>query len=56
MSLNWKNLLKIAYLKAQKSTNVSTQNGAILIDGKGNVVLSAVNSFPRGIKETKASP
>lgn len=53
MSLDWKNLLKIAYSKAQKSTNPSTQNGAILVDDKGNIVLSAINSFPDGLKETQ---
>jgi len=53
MSLDWKNLLKIAYSKAQKSTNPSTQNGAILVDDKGNIVLSAINSFPNGLKETQ---
>lgn len=53
MSLDWKNLLKIAYSKAQKSTNPSTQNGAILVDDKGNIVLSAINSFPDVLKETQ---
>ena len=53
MSLNWQNLLKIAYSEAKKSTNPSTQNGAILIDDKGNIILSAVNSFPDGVTETK---
>ena len=53
MSLNWQNLLKIAYTKAQESTNPSTWNGAILIDDKGNVVLSAVNSFPERVAETQ---
>jgi len=53
MSLDWQKLLKIAYLEAQKSTNPSTQNGAILVDDKGNVILSAVNSFPDGVAETQ---
>ena len=53
MSLDWQKLLKIAYLEAQKSTNPSTQNGAILVDDKGNVILSAVNSFPDGVTETE---
>ncbi len=53
MSLDWRKLLKIAYLEAQKSTNPSTQNGAILVDDKGNVILSAKNSFPAGVTETQ---
>lgn len=53
MSLNRQSLLKIAYGKAQESTNPSTQNGAVLVDDKGNVVLSAVNSFPDGVAETQ---
>lgn len=53
MSLDWRKLLKITYSEAKKSTNPATQNGAILIDDKGNIVLSAKNSFPDGIAETK---
>jgi dCMP deaminase len=53
MSLDWRKLLKIAYSEAKKSTNPATQNGAVLVDDKGNVVLSATNSFPDGIEETK---
>ncbi len=53
MSSGWKNLLKIAYLEAQKSTNPSTQNGAVLVDDEGNVILSAVNSFPDKVAETE---
>jgi len=53
MSLDWQKLLKIAYTKAQESINPSTQNGALLVDNKGNVILSAMNSFPDGVKETQ---
>lgn len=53
MPLDWKNLLKIAYSEAKKSTNPSTQNGAILVDNKGNVILAAANTFPDGIAENK---
>ncbi|MFA5386372.1 MAG: deaminase [Candidatus Paceibacterota bacterium] len=53
MSLDWQNLLKIAYTKAQGSTNPSTQNGAILIEDDGSIVLSAINSFPDGVVETQ---
>lgn len=51
--MDWQKLLKIAYLEAQKSIWPSTQNGAILVDDKGKIVLSAVNTFPDGIKETE---
>lgn len=30
MSLDWRKLLKVTYLKAKESTNPSTQNGVIL--------------------------
>jgi len=47
----WQELLKTAYLEAQKSTNISTQNSALLVDDNQNIILSAVNSFPDGVKE-----
>jgi len=53
MSSDWKELLKIAYLEAQKSTNPSTQNGAILVDEEDKVILSSFNSFPDRVVETK---
>ncbi len=53
MSLNWRNLLKIAYFKAKESANPSTQNGAVLINDKGDIILSAVNSFPEGVARTQ---
>jgi len=53
MSLDWQKLLKTAYLEAQKSTNPATQNGALLVNDRGDVLLSAINSFPGGIAETK---
>jgi dCMP deaminase len=53
MKLDWKKLLRIAYQEAQKSKWPSTQNGAILIDNKGKVLLSAVNGYPDGIKVTE---
>ena len=53
MSLDWQNLIKIAYSEAKKSTNPSTQNGAILVDNKGNVILAAMNSFPDGIAKNQ---
>ena len=51
--MNYQELLKIAYIEAQKSTNISTQNSALLIDLDGNILLSAVNSFPNGVDETE---
>lgn len=53
MTNNWQELLKVTYEEAQKSTNPSTQNGAILVDDDGNLILSAVNSFPNGVKENE---
>lgn len=53
MNLDWQKLLKIAYAKAQESTNPSTQNAAILVNDDGNVLLSAVNSFPNNVAETQ---
>jgi len=53
MSSNWQELLKIAYTKAQKGTNPYTQNAAILVDDNGKIILSEVNSFPKGVAETK---
>lgn len=50
---SWQDLLKIAYKEAQKSINPSTQNGAILVDDNGIVILSEVNNFPNGIKENE---
>lgn len=52
MELDYQKLFKIAYTEAQKSTNVATQNSALLIDEKGNIILSAINSFPNNIAET----
>lgn len=46
-------LMHAAYLEAQKSTNISTQNSALLVDDNGNIILSATNSFPDGVVETE---
>ncbi len=51
MKSDYSKLLKIAYIDAQKSTNISTQNAALLIDGNDNIILSATNSFPNGVDE-----
>jgi len=45
MEKDWKKLLRIAYIDAQKSTNISTQNAAILVDDNDNIILSAINVF-----------
>ncbi len=49
---NLQELLKAAYLKAQKGTNISTQNAALLVDEEGNIILSETNNFPNGVAET----
>lgn len=53
MSTDWRSFLKTAYLKARESHNPSTQNGAVLINDAGKVLISAVNGFPNGVAETK---
>lgn len=40
---NWHKLMKDAYIVAQTSTNISTQNGAVLVDRGDNIILSATN-------------
>ncbi len=52
MMSDWKELLKSAYSKALESIDPSTQNGAILVNRLGNIILAAVNAFPAGIAET----
>jgi len=48
-----KEYLRQAYeFAAKNSTDRSTQNGAILVDGLGNVVAWGANRFPRGVAET----
>ncbi|MBU1126856.1 MAG: deaminase [Patescibacteria group bacterium] len=45
-----KKYLKIAYEYAQKfSQDPSTQNGAILVNDKGEVLVKGANLFPKGI-------
>lgn len=45
--------LKAAYLVAQGySTDPSTQNGAILVNGRGIIVASGANHFPKGVKDS----
>jgi dCMP deaminase len=48
----WQPLLKIAYEKAQKGTNISTQNAAVLIDDNQNIILAETNNFPNRVAET----
>ena len=48
----WQPLLKIAYEKAQTSTNISTQNAAVLIDVNQNIILAETNNFPNRVAET----
>lgn len=41
-----------AFLMAQKSTDLSTQNGAVIVNKNGIVIGEGANMFPRGVKET----
>jgi len=50
---DWKELMKTAYKEAQKSTNPSTQNAAVLVNDSGEIILSRTNSFPDGLAETE---
>lgn len=50
--LDQKELLKEAYKKAAESTNPSTQNAALLVDDKGEILAAAANPFPDRIAET----
>jgi len=60
MELDWKKLLKMAYLKAQESRNPSTQNGAILVGDDGAILIEVSNTLvPDGLQEIderKAKP
>lgn len=48
-----KEYLRQAYeFAAKNSTDRSTQNGAVLVDGNGLVVAWGANRFPRGVIET----
>jgi len=54
MLLDWKIYLKAAYLKAEESRNFSTQNGAVLVNDKGDILVSASNTLvPDGVQETE---
>mgnify|MGYP003542669025 CR=1 FL=1 len=45
--------LKKAYeIAIQYSTDKSTQNGALLVSSEGEILCSAANNFPSGVKET----
>lgn len=45
-----KEFLKLAYLEAMKSTDTSTQNGAVIVRN-GVAVASGANVFPTGVAE-----
>lgn len=53
MDFDWKLLMKAAYIEAQKSTNISTQNSALLVNDNNTIILSATNSFPDKVAETE---
>ena len=46
----WRSRMLRAYQIAVHSPDPSTQNGAILINQKGNIVSEAWNAFPAGVK------
>ena len=48
----WRSRMFRAYQIAVNSPDPSTQNGAILINQKGNIVSEAWNAFPLGVKYT----
>lgn len=45
--LNYKDLLKAAYVEAAKSPDPSTQNGALLVSDDGEIYARDCNRFPR---------
>ena len=47
---DWKDLLYESYLAAKESPDLSTQNGAILVDYDNNIVSSDCNRLPKGVK------
>jgi dCMP deaminase len=50
VTFNIKDLLKETYKLSQLSPDLSTQNGAILVDWKGNFISSGINCFPYGVE------
>lgn len=53
MSFNVKELLIASYLEAQKSPDLSTQVGALLVGANGEIVSSGFNSFPSRVRNTE---
>ena len=49
---DWRTLLEIAYKEAKKSPDPSTQNGALLINDNGTILVAGHNRFPRGVEGT----
>lgn len=45
-------LLRLAYMEALESRDPSTQNGALLVDDFGNVLVGEYNRFPKNVAET----
>lgn len=52
MSIDHKELLKEAYKLAQTSKDPSTQNSALLVNGRGDVLAGEVNRFPDSVAYT----
>lgn len=54
MNIDWKPLLREAYKEAEKSRNPSTQNGALLVNDEGEILVKAGNTLtPDGVAETE---
>lgn len=54
MEFDWRKYLEAAYKEAEKSRNPSTQNGAVLINDKGEILVAVGNTLvPDGVQETE---
>lgn len=49
----WKELLKTSYKKAKESEDPSTQNAALLVSDRGDILVADTNRFPEGVKTNK---
>lgn len=48
-----KEFLRLAYLEALKSRDLSTQNGAVIVNPAGRIIARGANNFPLGVQETE---
>ncbi len=49
---SWRSLLQLAYRKARKSKDPSTQNAALLVNNENHVLVVDTNRFPDGVTVT----